>query len=106
MAELDLGSADVTVEVGEDRPGSALMVLAGELDISNVGEVREAVSGVCAKGPDLLIFDVSQLSFVDSAGLAALVGAARSVPVRLRSPSPVVSRVVELAGLGSVLPTE
>ena len=50
------------------------------------------------------MFDLSELSFMDSAGFAVLLGGARRVPlVRLRDPTPAVRRVVEVTGLTTVL---
>ncbi len=60
-----------------------------------------------AKHPERLTFDVSALRFMDSAGIAVLLGAASNVSsVRLHSPSPSVRRVVELTGLSEVLVVE
>ena len=49
-------------------------------------------------------FDLSGLDYIDSAGIAVLLGAAAECAVRLRDPSPAVRRVVELTGLTDVLP--
>jgi anti-anti-sigma factor len=54
-----------------------------------------------------LIFDLSRLRFMDSAGIAVLIGAAAKVKaVHLRDPSPIVRRVIEVTGLSDVLPIE
>ncbi len=50
------------------------------------------------------MFDLRELRFMDSAGIAVLLGGARRVPtVRLRDPVPAVRRVVEVTGLTTVL---
>ena len=46
------------------------------------------------------MFDLAGLRFMDSAGIAVLLGATKRVErVSLREPSPTVRRVVELTGL-------
>jgi anti-anti-sigma factor len=62
------------------------------------------VASITADRPERLIFDLSGLRFLDSAGIAVLIGAAAMVnAVHLRDPSPIVRRVVEVTGLSDVL---
>jgi anti-anti-sigma factor len=49
--------------------------LKGELDLSSVGKVEEELARAEAEGPSLLVLDLSQLSFLDSTGLRAVVTA-------------------------------
>ena len=59
----------------QDSGGQVTVSLKGELDLSSVGKVEEALKRVEADGPSLLILDLSQLSFLDSTGLRAVVTA-------------------------------
>jgi anti-anti-sigma factor len=59
----------------QDSGGQVTVSLRGELDLSSVGKVEEALKRVEADGPSLLILDLSQLSFLDSTGLRAVVTA-------------------------------
>ena len=53
---------------------------------------------------DRLAFDVAELKFMDSSGIALLVSAARQVrQVELRHPTPIVRRLIELTGLTELL---
>jgi len=108
VAELDDNSgAQLDVRPGADGEGQPVIALAGELDISSVESLRRAVEQATAAGPQRLTFDVAQLRFMDSAGIAVLLNAAKQVPnVRLRSPTLAVRRVVELTGLSEVLVVE
>jgi anti-anti-sigma factor len=109
MADLeDSGSsAPLGVTTRADSAGAPVIVVSGDLDISSVERLREAVAAVAAGHPDELTFDVSELRFMDSAGIAVLLGAAGKVPtVRLLRPSAAVRRVVELTGLTDVLKVE
>jgi len=109
MAELEESpnSAPLGVETHADEAGGAVIAVSGDLDISSVGELRGAVDQVAAARPDELTFDMSALRFMDSAGIAVLLGAAGRVPtVRLRNPNTAVRRVIELTGLTEVLKVE
>jgi anti-anti-sigma factor len=108
MAVLDGDQpADVAIETTVDANGASIISVSGELDISNVDSLGETIEAVIAERPEQLVFDLGGLQFVDSAGIAVLVGAAAKVGVvRLRNPTPVVRRVVEITGLTEVLPIE
>jgi anti-sigma B factor antagonist len=106
MGELG-GAADVVIDTGIDPSGVPMVVLAGELDSSNVSSLEATIASITAQQPEGLIFDLSGLRFMDSAGIAVLVGAAAKVnALRLRNPSEVVRRVIEITGLSGVLPIE
>jgi anti-anti-sigma factor len=108
VAELDDNSgARLEVQAGADGDGQPVIALSGELDISSVESLRRAVEQATAGDPQRLTFDVARLRFMDSAGIAVFLNAARQVPsVRLRSPTLAVRRVVELTGLSDVLVVE
>jgi anti-anti-sigma factor len=79
----------------QDSGGHVTVSLKGELDLSSVGKVEEELARVEKDGPSVLVLDLSQLSFLDSTGLRAVVTAderARSGGRRLvivRGPDPV-----------------
>jgi anti-sigma B factor antagonist len=108
MAELDSErAAEVVIDTRFDPAGVPIVTVSGDLDISNAGRLERAVASITAERPERLIFDLSGLRFMDSAGIAVLLDAARKVnAVRLRDPSPAVRRVVELTGLTDVLSIE
>ena len=54
----------------------AIVAVAGEVDIATVTRLRESLFGLTASGRTLVV-DLDQVSFIDSSGLAALVGSAR-----------------------------
>jgi len=97
-------SAEVTIATRTDPSGVPMIALAGELDSSNVASLEAAVASVTSQPLERLIFDLSALRFMDSAGISVLIGAAAKVEaVELREPSQVVRRVIELTGLTDVL---
>lgn len=89
----------------------ALLLLTGELDVSTV-ELLDAVVGPLLAGTDpavrQVLVDCAELSFVDVAGLGALLAARQTLRQRsgallLRSASPALRRVLSLAGLEGLL---
>ena len=65
----------LTIWVRRDR-GYAIVAVAGEVDIATVTRLRERLFELAASGRTLVV-DLDQVSFIDSSGLAALVGAAK-----------------------------
>jgi anti-sigma B factor antagonist len=108
MAELDGDHpAELVIDTEVDQAGTRIVTVSGELDISNAASLEATVDSITAERPEQLIFDLSGLRFMDSAGIAVLIGAAGKVSsVQLRDPSPIVRRVVQLTGLSSVLHIE
>ena len=65
----------LTIEVRHEQ-GCAILTVAGEIDISTVTPMRERLFEVAASGAPLVV-DLEQVSFIDSVGIAVLVGAAK-----------------------------
>ena len=62
--------ADVRIE-REDK--TVVAVLTGEVDMSNAASVRLQIAESVTPDDDALIVDLSELSFIDSAGLHSLI---------------------------------
>jgi len=62
--------ADVRVE-REDQ--TVVAVLKGEVDMSNAASVRLQIAESVTPDDDALLVDLSELSFIDSAGLHSLI---------------------------------
>jgi anti-sigma B factor antagonist len=62
--------ADVRIE-REDK--TVVAVLTGEVDMSNAASVRQQIAESVTPDDDALLIDLSELSFIDSAGLHALI---------------------------------
>jgi anti-sigma B factor antagonist len=107
MAELEDERATELVIATGDSDGIPVISVAGQLDISNAAALEQALAGAAAAHPRALIFDLSGLEFMDSAGVSVLVRARTEVgEVRLRSPTPIVRRLIEITGLSEILPIE
>ena len=59
----------------ETQGTSTLVRVRGDLDLQVAENVTERLLEVEASGPELLVMDVSGLSFLDSAGMAAVAAA-------------------------------
>jgi anti-anti-sigma factor len=65
----------LSVTVRRER-GAVIAEVTGDIDMSTVAGLRERLFGLADSG-QLLIVDLNRVTFIDSAGLGALVGAAR-----------------------------
>lgn len=92
-------SAQARVVLEGGNLGTPVIHLSGELDTSSADGVAGVVDGVLAREPERVVFDLSELTFMDSSGLALLLTARRSAEVELRGTSSAVRRVIEVSGL-------
>jgi anti-anti-sigma factor len=92
------------VEV-EDADGAVVVRLIGELDLVSEPVLADALEQ--ADGRPLRV-DLSELAFMDSTGLRALLGLQREhTDVKLRGPlQPAVQRLLELTQTLTILPFE
>src|SRR6202167_6436414 len=88
---------------------AAVITLPEEIDISNSEQVREELLSLLNRGPAVLIVDMAETTFCDSAGVNALVRAhkratANGAEVRLVVASLGVGRVLAITGGDRLLP--
>ena len=84
----------------------AVVLLAGELDISTSPDLQDALAGLTGEARRVTV-DLAELEFMDSTGLAALLGAHKALQERggtleLRHPSKMVIGLVQITGLDDV----
>ena len=85
-----------------------MVACVGEVDLSSVAVLREALDQALGAGPDLVVVDFSRLSFLDSTGINCLVhafnaGAEVGCRVVVRNAAGMVRRVLELTALDDLL---
>jgi anti-sigma B factor antagonist len=91
------------------REGTACLELRGELDIGAATALEEAVSSALEDGCREVVLDLAATTFIDSAGLGALLHAARTVDARqakmaVRSPPGSEARVLlKMSRTGSLV---
>lgn len=84
------------------------LAISGELDLSTVAPLSEALSDLIEDGPskDDLVLDLAGLTFMDSTGLRTLLDAAERLTgeraLILRGTRDPVRRVIEIAGIQRV----
>lgn len=82
------------------RPQIAVVTLPAEIDVSNDGQVRDALTAALRSGAAILVADASATTFCDCAGMRALIRAHRQAAAtgtQLRvAASPPVRRILEL----------
>ena len=62
--------------------------------------LRAAIAEAVESGATNIVFDMTAVGFMDSSGIGALLESrAHSSPVKVRSPSPAVRRLIDLTGL-------
>jgi anti-sigma B factor antagonist len=71
---------ELSVTVSRDR-GVVIAEVTGDIDMSTVAGLRERLLGLADSGQPLIV-DLNRVSFIDSAGLGALIGVARRADVR------------------------
>jgi anti-anti-sigma factor len=86
-----------------------VITASGELDLASASALRELVLGRIEAGERCVIFDLSGLTFCDSAGLTVFVQAKNRSDelggeIRLAAPTGIVQRVLEISGLADALP--
>lgn len=87
---------EFTLRTIDDTP---VLTLKGEVDISNVADFRRALEAVPRE--ELIVVDMSEVEFLDSTALAALVRyrnvtAARGASVTLVIAKPLVQRIFDI----------
>jgi anti-anti-sigma factor len=96
------------IAVDPRSDGIAVVRLTGRLDFTSVTEARDQFASAIADGHPTLIVDLSQVAFVDSAGLGSLIGGMRAArkaggDLRIANPSEQSRMLLSLTSLDSVL---
>ena len=83
--------------------GAIVVRLAGELDLYNAHEVRDALADAADTRPERIVVDLSQVEFIDSTALGVLIEARTKLANRraflLAAPGLETRRALEISGL-------
>ena len=106
-----LGASDFRVEEEQPLPGTVLFVVHGDLDLHSADELADRLVSAVERGPSSLVVDLSDVGFVDSQGLGALLRGTRRLGAgegrfRLVVPAPEIRRVFEITALDQVFPLD
>lgn len=104
MADLDFPDHDALTVDARNEDGTAVIRLAGDLDMTSIDQARAAIDTALAGNPGRVVLDASALNYTDSSGIALLVQVTRTAQqVQVRNPSPIVRQLIELTGLSEIL---
>ena len=87
------------------------LALIGKMDILGVGEVENKFIGYTAARKKSAVVDLSGVTFIGSMGLRIFLSAAKALQLEkkkliLLNPRPLVADVLELSGIGDIIPIE
>ena len=94
--------AEIRVEREDEN---VVAVLTGEVDMSNAATVRQEIAESVTPDDDALIIDMSGLSFIDSAGLHAMIELGTVLDERRQQlmlclpPGSTIRRAIDIIGL-------
>jgi len=83
--------------------------LSGRMDIEGVGQIETKFSGMSASPRMAIIVDMSEVPYMSSIGIRALIMNAKAVGKRggkfvLLNPEPNVKNVLETSGIDQIIP--
>ena len=97
------GGREAAVTGVDNRDGAVVVSLAGELDLYNAEEVRNALLEAGAGKPSVLVVDLGEVRFIDSTALGVLIEARSRMAdrqgFRLAAPGVETRRALEVSGL-------
>ena len=97
------GPSAYSVKIEVDvSPGTATVVISGELDLASMPVLAARMSVILRRRPRRLILDLAGTTFMDCASARMLASAGRLFPDDrpvIRRPGPAVRRVLEVTGL-------
>jgi anti-sigma B factor antagonist len=91
-----------------DGPEQTVLTVTGECDVTTQSQLRAALKRTVTQPTHLVILDLSRLTFLDSAGIHALVDSQWMLLVAgkllvLACPQPIVARVLALTGADQLI---
>ena len=84
-----------------------VVTVPAEVDVTNIGEVRQALLSAARQDVPVLIIDMSGTTFCDSAGVHAIVAAyqeAAAAGTELRLVATAVLRILTMVGVDQLIP--
>jgi anti-sigma B factor antagonist len=97
-------SGACTIEVVSSNGGATLVILRGEVDLASADELHHTITRVGTITDTDVIVDCSELEFIDSTGLGALLHAQTVLAkgghtLRLEGAQPFLARVLKVLAL-------
>ncbi len=89
--------------------GKAVAVLTGDIDHHSARKLRSELDNfVITMQPDILIIDLTGISFMDSSGIGLIIGRYKLLKelggkLEVKSPQPYIRRVLRLSGIERIV---
>lgn len=88
---------------------TAVVTAAGDIDLTNAERLRDSLMTALNAGAAAVVVDLTAATFLDSAGVTALVRASRrarasEAALRVAVTAPAVLRVLDLVGIDQIVP--
>jgi anti-sigma B factor antagonist len=104
----DLGPLELTVA---QTDAVASVKVRGEVDIHTCGELEKTLTELADRGVRTITLDLSQVAFIDSSGLRALVVGHKALQDQggslvITNPSAATARLLEVTGLDGLFEVE
>ncbi len=92
----------------QEREGVPTLVISGELDLETAPAARQLLEEVLERLPQDLVFDFSDLRYLDSSGLGVILMARRRVPgsVVVINSTRTVRHALSLSGMDGLVQVE
>ena len=96
------------VEITHEN-GTMTAFVSGEIDHHAAADMRMTIDGELERTmPEVLVFDMSGVTFMDSSGVGLVLGRTRTVKqwggrVRISDPSERAEKILRLSGLGGLI---
>lgn len=99
------------MSIQQIEKNTLLVTPEGELDHHLAGKLRTAVDARLGKENKNIVFDFSNMSFMDSSGIGMIIGRYKKVKklggeVVIAAPRPQVKRIITMAGLTEIIRVE
>jgi anti-sigma B factor antagonist len=98
-------TVDFTIDSSIDGD-TAVIRITGEIDIASREALTNAAQQAIAAGASRIILDMSEVTFMDSSGISAVITAQAIAPLTLRNPSDAVQRLIAATGLTDTVTVE
>ncbi len=91
------------------RGAATVLAVSGDIDLQTAPQLGDALRDLAARGGTRIVVDLSEVAFLDSSALGALVAANRDIEERggtlaVAAPRPHVGKVFTLTRLSDVIP--
>ncbi len=97
------------MQIQHSRQGDrVILTISGRLDAMTAPECEKAIDDILNGGTMLLLIDLGEVGYVSSAGLRAILKAAKALygvgRLALARPQDNVREVLEITGFGEIMP--